>query len=620
MAQRKLQQEIDKVFKKVKEGLEVFDMYYDKLQMCESQPQKEKLESDLKKEIKKLQRQRDQIKNWASGNDVKDKKPLLENRRMIENAMERFKEVEKNMKTKAFSKEGLNMQRIDPKQKEKEETSEFLQLMLDELERQNEKHEALIDQVQSSGKKGKRLDSSKQSEVDDLQEKIDRNHWHQEKLEQILRMIANDALDCEKVNELQEDIQYYVDSNEDADFLEDEFLYEDLDLDNIEESYGTVGEFPTIHQDDFMETATASNTPKKNSVSGSSTQNTAPSTAGSSVQPPHPPVATPSKVAPPPGSATPSKSVLNTPATAVPPIAMNLKPALPQKTELKYASVASAAVAHSNHNTPKTASAILNSASANGSSTSLSKSVQQSPVVPPPGLGAPSTTTTPVISYANISSKVPDLVPTPIREVEEPKEDGSVDSKRNEAIAKLLGREAIQKDATGDAIADLIEPYSQVKDYLMNPAPFEEISKILETSLLNCPDSLDSDKPRSYRPQNPHPSPIHYPQDPLPELSFTSIVSKLDISTLFFNFYYNQGDYIQILSARELVKKGWQFDKISQKWYQEVEEIQPPSLIGEQLTGPEKRIAWKYFDNEGVWLPRRKDDFDVEKVEWTTTF
>ncbi len=39
---------------------------------------------DLKTQIKKLQRLRDQIKTWVASNDIKDKSQLLENRRLIE--------------------------------------------------------------------------------------------------------------------------------------------------------------------------------------------------------------------------------------------------------------------------------------------------------------------------------------------------------------------------------------------------------------------------------------------------------------------------------------------------------------------------------------------------------
>ena len=84
MAQRKLQQEIDKCFKKVAEGVATFESIHEKIQVTTNQSQKEKLEDSLKKEIKKLQRSRDKIKGWASQNDIKDKKPLLDKRKNIE--------------------------------------------------------------------------------------------------------------------------------------------------------------------------------------------------------------------------------------------------------------------------------------------------------------------------------------------------------------------------------------------------------------------------------------------------------------------------------------------------------------------------------------------------------
>ena len=50
---------------------------------AEVQTLKEKYEGDLKKEIKKLQRLRDQIKTWAGSNDVKDKGGLISARKVI---------------------------------------------------------------------------------------------------------------------------------------------------------------------------------------------------------------------------------------------------------------------------------------------------------------------------------------------------------------------------------------------------------------------------------------------------------------------------------------------------------------------------------------------------------
>jgi CCR4-NOT transcription complex subunit 3 len=54
------------------------------MQNTSNQTQKEKLELDLKTQIKKLQRLRDQIKTWVASNEIKDKSMLLDNRRLIE--------------------------------------------------------------------------------------------------------------------------------------------------------------------------------------------------------------------------------------------------------------------------------------------------------------------------------------------------------------------------------------------------------------------------------------------------------------------------------------------------------------------------------------------------------
>lgn len=91
--------------------------------------QKEKYESELKKEIKKLQRLREQIKTWQSSNEIKDKKPLLEARKNIEQQMERFKVIERETKQKPYSKDALgNSYKFDPLHKEQEDLREWLQV------------------------------------------------------------------------------------------------------------------------------------------------------------------------------------------------------------------------------------------------------------------------------------------------------------------------------------------------------------------------------------------------------------------------------------------------------------------------------------------------------------
>ena len=74
-ANRKLQGEIDRTLKKVQEGVELFDEIWDKVYGAQNQNQKEKFESELKSQIKKLQRYRDDIKTWITNSDIKVRPP-----------------------------------------------------------------------------------------------------------------------------------------------------------------------------------------------------------------------------------------------------------------------------------------------------------------------------------------------------------------------------------------------------------------------------------------------------------------------------------------------------------------------------------------------------------------
>ena len=56
----------------------------EKVQTTTNASLQQKYETDLKKEIKKLQKLRDLIKGWLSSNDIKDKSALMEHRKLIE--------------------------------------------------------------------------------------------------------------------------------------------------------------------------------------------------------------------------------------------------------------------------------------------------------------------------------------------------------------------------------------------------------------------------------------------------------------------------------------------------------------------------------------------------------
>ncbi|EAA14776.5 AGAP009030-PA, partial [Anopheles gambiae str. PEST] len=228
--------EIDRCLKKVTEGVETFEDIWQKVHNATNSNQKvcEKYEADLKKEIKKLQRLRDQIKSWIASGEIKDKSALLENRRLIETQMERFKVVERETKTKAYSKEGLGAaQKMDPAQREKEEISTWLTSSITSLQIQIDQFECEVESL-LAGKK-KKLDKDKQDKMDELKGKLERHKFHVTKLETLLRMLDNDGVEVEQIKKIKEDVEYYIDSSQEPDFEENEYIYDDIiGLDDVE--------------------------------------------------------------------------------------------------------------------------------------------------------------------------------------------------------------------------------------------------------------------------------------------------------------------------------------------------------------------------------------------------
>uniref|UniRef100_A0A453H0P0 NOT2/NOT3/NOT5 C-terminal domain-containing protein n=4 Tax=Aegilops tauschii subsp. strangulata TaxID=200361 RepID=A0A453H0P0_AEGTS len=242
-ASRKLQDEIDRVLKKVQEGVDVFDSIWNKVYDTENANQKEKFEADLKKEIKKLQRYRDQIKTWIQSSEIKDKKALMDARKQIEREMERFKVCEKETKTKAFSKEGLGQQpKTDPREKAKAETRDWLNSVVSDLENQIDNFEAELEGL--SFKKGKQ----RPPRLVHLEKSITRHKAHIKKLESILRLLDNDELSPEQVNDVKDFLEDYVERNqEDFDEFSDvEDLYSTLPMEKVEALEDMVSLAPSI--------------------------------------------------------------------------------------------------------------------------------------------------------------------------------------------------------------------------------------------------------------------------------------------------------------------------------------------------------------------------------------
>ncbi|KAJ5711212.1 hypothetical protein N7488_005368 [Penicillium malachiteum] len=594
MASRKTQQEIEKTFKKVAEGIQTFEGIYEKIRSASNPTQRDKLEENLKREIKKLQRFRDQIKSWAAGNEVKDKAPLLEQRKAIETCMEQFKAVEKEMKTKAYSKEGLSAaSRLDPREKEKVEACDFLSGMVDELQQKIEAMEAEEETLHAQMKKGKK-DMSKANRMADISRVSERHKWHVNKLEFLLRSLQNGNLEVTQVVDLKESIKYYVEEGGNVDYSgEDETLYDDLNIgDDVEAQFGMPPDNDRVSSQDAQSVADDEPEPKPKPPKAADPTARRPSTQMKS---PLPVLATLSSTS---ASATPGMKPAPLPTR------------LPGET-LKYASAAAAAAA-----SDKSGVGILPLPPPPGASPAFSVSL---PVSKPASIASPSVSS--VQPAHKVAVPVPAAIasPEPVSAVRSktPRISGtSSPAAPAPAPAPTESKESLTNgkkspEAEGEEsvyhlppdLQDLVQSFEVTKQRAsLNPSP--SVQRLLAHSLTTCPEAGDAEKPRHYRPQNPYNTSLHYPQEPLsifddPRLYDTG---RIDTDTLFYLFYYRQGSYQQYLAAKALKNQSWRFHKQYQTWFQRHEE---PKNITEEF----EQGTYRFFDYESTWMNRRKADF-----------
>lgn len=610
---------MDRVFKRVAEGCAVFDGIYNKLMNASNQSQKEKLEGDLKREIKKLQKLRDQIKTWIASNDVRDKKQLMEQRRIIESDMERFKVVEREIKTKAYSKEGLSRAN-DPYAKEKQEAVEFLQTKTEELEQQVEELEDEQESLQNTTKKGKK-DAVKQERLSDIDHFVERDKWHISQMEIMMSMIENDKLAPESVMELQEDINYYVESNQEVDFAEDEAIYDELNLvgEDQDEIVETIVRDDTytledLAQDlskeaakeaaqkerDFKEKdkpkpkTSLPSTPASLHSQSLASQVSSQSSTPTHRETPQPPslseVFNGGKTPSPRRSqspATPGLNPLPAPSVPAPKVSEPVKRGahLAQggataPTPMPVAASRSTSVSKESANSPQTSrpSVGLQTQQAHAAQSNLSQAAQNAADIAqasaPPGLTRQSTPS-PAVSTSSLAS-----------------------TSESKLDIKYLP----------PGLQDLVYCFDAAKQRLSDPESafrVPSVAKLVNDSFLNTPDAIISDQPRYYHPQNPYPTPDYYPQEALASLEDPLVFREMHVDTVFYVFYYCQNTHQQYLAAKELKSRSWRFHKQFLTWFQRQED--PEVITPEYEEG-----TYRFFDFEGSWVQRRKSNFKFE--------
>lgn len=233
-AARKLQKEIDNVLKKVDDGLSEFADYWEQATAAGSNQQKEKLGEELKKSINKLQRFRVQIREWLAQSGVQSncKDKLEDARKRVEYDMQRFKELEREIKTKAFSTCALAKgDELELEEAEKLKYQEWLTQTIQGLNDQVDLFEADLELM------GNKRSLNSDERVNQTQFKAlqERHRWHIKKLELILRAMDNDAIDMSDLALIKDSVEFYLDNNQDENCYHDETLYDGFDLTEFEE-------------------------------------------------------------------------------------------------------------------------------------------------------------------------------------------------------------------------------------------------------------------------------------------------------------------------------------------------------------------------------------------------
>ena len=532
--------------------------------------------------------------------------------------METFKAVEKEMKTKAFSKEGLSAAaKLDPREKEKVEMCNFLGDMVDELSRQIESAEAEQDTVQATMKKSKK-DTAKHDRLAELERILERHKWHVSKLEILLRTVENGSAEVDQVKDIEDGIRYYVEQNQEVDFMEDDSLYDDFNLNEEEDFYGVGGDNDKMSSQDAHSTTDEPadvDQQRSSSISGKG--------KSTSVSDPPAPARRPSVQM---KSPLPALSTLHSslPGNANGKAEPSMKPAplptIPTGQPLKYASAAAAAAA------------------------SDKSGVGIAPLPPPPGLSRTSETSSPSVPASQPAATTPSpsqppsqparaqeppaKQPSPAPPAEEPKPVEPAPVKPSPAApkaqpTKAKASKAAKAAATPDSgvagiaktngqpaqpapeeedeesiyhlpssLSDLLESFEETKKRAMSDSVD---LNMLHASRVNCPIPLDAEKPNHYKPQSPYAyTPSHYPQEPLGIFDDPRLYSRIDTDSLFYAFYYKQGTYQQYLAAKALKSQSWRFHKQYQTWFQRHEE---PKTITEEF----EQGTYRFFDYESTW-------------------
>lgn len=498
--------------------------------------------------------------------------------------MEQFKTVEKESKMKAYSKEALAKKSRDTKKKKLEpheiKCCERIEEWINTLQDQVDNNEESVREVQRSKKPD-------QEEVERLED-INRTHRsYVEKLRESLKLLKNGVIEVEDIEQIAEDLEYYIDSHADIDFIENEFLFDAINEkkegNNDEDDDSELLEIPEIEdetqsdseesprsqlrindvlkeeideeikREKFTEKVIDKVVEKSNDKSTSSVADKSSIVDKSAID----------KTDKKDRKKVDDKKIKQKKVVPSP------TPAIPPQPIVSYRDVIAAADDKIDNTKP---SISITKKPSPIETSSKSPSPQAFNITPP--------------GYANQLKTNVQVAGSPYP--------GQI----SQQFPPLQSQHNLQTNIP-QQLSQNLSPYSQ--SFGGSPLPQRILKRAIPVesrllrSLYTLPSDIDTEFPDAHNPINPAETPDFFPQYRHPKFNSSEFFARASITSpdlLFFAFYFQPGKFQQELAAKEL-SKSWRFHANLKAWFKN---LQLTEKTREYESG-----SFIYFDFEDSW-------------------
>ena len=465
------------------------------------------------------------------------------------------------------------VEKDDGRSKEHKETAGWINEILKELEVQIESVESEIETLRSK----KRLKKKEQTQVETLEERLETHRWHEEKLEQILRLMDNDALVPDQVNNLKDGLEYYIESNAEPDFYPDDEIFDELNLDeavSISSHAKEREERRKQQEQKEKEEQMKHEEEEKNKIEQERKRLEEETLKREKEE-------------------QKKKDEEK----------MRKEEEMKRKAEEVAAARKRAAAAAAAEEEEKRRRLQLQQQQQQQLREQQQQQQQQQQKLREQKLReqqqqqqqqqqrkpiSPVFTTPSVIPQQNTNTKVGNVIGSFL--TNNSSSNNKVNASSTNAVAAILANAAKKNVNNNNNKNDRLE--------------LEE----LHISMTHRPVESDSEPLQQYIPLNPLGGvrlSRHFPTTQLKVFENPSLYSKFDTDTLFFIFYHLQNTYAQFLAAKELKKQSWRFHTKYRTWFQRHEE---PKVTTEEY----EQGTYVYFDFETGWYTRIKSEFTFE--------